>query len=73
MTDSAGNMKSDAQTQGAYALYLARFVEEYAKQGLTIQAVHPQNEPGYAKVKWTQPLFIDFFKTYLGRRSRNAT
>ena len=66
MKDSAGNMKSDAQTQTAYALYLARFVEEYAKEGLKIEAVHPQNEPGYASVKWTQALFIDFFKTYLG-------
>ncbi|MFL5304799.1 MAG: glycoside hydrolase family 30 protein [Polyangia bacterium] len=66
MKDSAGNMKSDAQTQTAYALYLARFVEEYAKEGLKIEAVHPQNEPGYASVKWTQTLFINFFKTYLG-------
>lgn len=66
MKDSAGNMKSDAQTQEAYALYLAKFVEEYAKEGLTIRAVHPQNEPGYASVRWTQTLFINFFKTYLG-------
>jgi glucosylceramidase len=66
MKDSAGNMKSDAQTQGAYALYLAKFVEEYGKEGLEIEAIHPQNEPGYASVKWTQTLFINFFKTYLG-------
>jgi len=66
MKDSAGNMKGDAQTQGAYALYLARFVEEYGKEGLKIEAIHPQNEPGYASVKWTQALFINFFKTYLG-------
>jgi glucosylceramidase len=66
MKDSGGNMKGDAQTQGAYALYLARFVEDYAKEGLKIEAIHPQNEPGYAQVRWTQSLFIDFFKTYLG-------
>ncbi len=66
MKDSSGNMKSDAQTQGAYALYLAKFVEEYGKEGLKIEAIHPQNEPGYAQVKWTQTLFINFFKTYLG-------
>ena len=66
MKDSGGNMKSDAQTQTAYALYLARFVEEYGKEGLKIEAIHPQNEPGYASVKWTQTLFINFFKTYLG-------
>src|SRR5690606_1201924 len=42
-----GNMKNDAQTLGAHALYLARFVEEYATEGIVIEAVHPQNEPGY--------------------------
>ncbi|MBV9945855.1 MAG: glucosylceramidase, partial [Myxococcales bacterium] len=66
MEDASHNMLSDAQTQGAYALYLARFVEEYAKAGLTIEAIHPQNEPGYAAVHWTQSEFIDFFGTYLG-------
>lgn len=69
------NMKSDAQTLGAHALYMARFVEEYAKEGLKIEAIHPQNEPGYARVKWTQASFITFLKTYLGATfaSRNLT
>jgi glucosylceramidase len=73
--DSSKNMKSDAQTQGAHALYLAKFVEEYAKEGLTIRAIHPQNEPGYAQVKWTQSLLINYFKTYLGPKfaERNVT
>jgi glucosylceramidase len=66
MMDSSSNMKSDAQTLGAHALYMSRFVEDYAKDGITIWAVHPQNEPGYAKVHWTQALLIDFMKTYLG-------
>ena len=66
MMDSSSNMKSDAQTLGAHALYMARFVEEYAKEGLTIEAIHPQNEPGYARVHWTQSEFITFMKTYLG-------
>jgi len=60
------NMKSDAQTLGAHALYFARFVEEYGKEGLKIEAVHPQNEPGYARVHWTQANLINFMKTYLG-------
>jgi glucosylceramidase len=60
------NMKSDAQTLGAHALYMARFVEEYAKVGLQIEAIQPQNEPGYARVHWTQALLIDFMKSYLG-------
>ena len=66
MMDSSSNMKSDAQTLGAHALYMARFVEEYAKLGLKIEAIHPQNEPGYARVHWTQANFITFMKTYLG-------
>jgi glucosylceramidase len=66
MMDSSRNMKSDAQTLGAHALYMARFVEEYAKEGLKIEAIHPQNEPGYARVHWTQALLIEFMKTYLG-------
>jgi glucosylceramidase len=66
MMDSSSNMKSDAQTQQAHALYMARFVEEYAKEGLKIEAIHPQNEPGYARVHWTQAELITFIKTYLG-------
>jgi glucosylceramidase len=66
MMDSNSNMKSDAQTQGAHALYMARFVEEYAKVGVKIEAIHPQNEPGYARVHWTQAELITFMKTYLG-------
>ena len=64
--DGGSNMKSDAQTLRAYALYLAKFVEEYAKEGITIGAVHPQNEPGYARVHWNQTLLVNFFKTYMG-------
>jgi glucosylceramidase len=63
---SGSNMKTDAQTLGAHALYMSRFVEEYAKEGLKLVAIHPQNEPGYARVHWTQAAFIDFIKTYLG-------
>jgi glucosylceramidase len=63
---STGNMLSDAQTLQAYALYFSLFVEGYAKLGLTIEAIHPQNEPGYAWAKWPGTLYIDFIKTYLG-------
>ena len=53
---NGGNMKTDAQTLKAHALYLARFVEEYAKEGMKIEAVHFQNEPGYGRVRgWTRP------------------
>jgi glucosylceramidase len=66
MKDASGNMKNDAQTLGAHALYMAKFVEEYAKEGLKVEAIQPQNEPGYARVKWTQAQLITFMKTYMG-------
>ena len=73
MMDSSSNMKSDAQTLGAHALYMARFVEEYAKEGLKIEAIHPQNEPGYGRVHWTQANLITFMKTYLGPKLAERT
>ncbi len=60
------NMRSDPQTLEAHALYLAKFVEAYGEEGFTIEAVHPQNEPGYANVRWSQAVLIDYFKSYLG-------
>ena len=63
---NGGTMKGDAQTLEAHALYLARFVEEYAAEEMTIEAIHPQNEPGYGAIRWEQSVLIDYFKTYLG-------
>jgi glucosylceramidase len=63
-------MSSDVSVLQAYALYLARFVEEYATLGLTIESVMPQNEPGYAtrypSCLWTPELMRDFVRDYLG-------
>lgn len=65
-----GNMKSDDQTLTAHALYLARFVEEYAKEGINIEAVHPQNEPGYPQdypsCSWSASLFANYIANYMG-------
>jgi len=64
---SNSNIKTDAQTLKAHALYFARFVEEYAKEGIKIDAVHFQNEPGYGRVHgWTGSLFASYAKTYMG-------
>jgi glucosylceramidase len=64
-----GNMKNDATTLQAFALYLTRFVEEYEKEGIAIDAVHPQNEPGYAQdypsCSWTGQQMATFIKTHL--------
>ncbi|KYF52926.1 glucosylceramidase, partial [Sorangium cellulosum] len=65
-----GRMKDDASTLQAYALYLAKFVEAYAGEGITIEAVHPQNEPNYEtrypSCTWTGALMAKFIGTYLG-------
>jgi len=63
-------MKSDAPTLAAYALYFARFIEEYGKQGIAIANVSPQNEPGYAtrypSCLWDDGALGTFVGTHLG-------
>jgi glucosylceramidase len=65
-----GSMKTDAQTLGAYALYLAKFVQAYAGEGIDIRAVGPQNEPGYEQdypsCAWTAQGLTDFVANYMG-------
>jgi len=64
-----GNLKNDATTLKALALYFARFVEEYGKEGIEIDNVHPQNEPGYGQdypsCGWTGAQMADFIKNHL--------
>ena len=63
-------MKTDAATLAAYALYFARYIEEYGKQGIAISDVSPQNEPGYAtrypSCLWDDGALGTFVGTYLG-------
>jgi len=65
-----GKMKDDKDVLNAFALYLEKFVQAYAAEGLTISAVHPQNEPGYVNpypsCSWTGELYIRFIRDYLG-------
>lgn len=44
-----GNFRNEAQVMDAHALYFSKFIEEYGKEGITINAVCPQNEPGYTQ------------------------
>jgi glucosylceramidase len=66
----SGAMRDDAAALAAYALYLARFVESYRGDGLTIGAVHVQNEPAqltrYPSCLWTPELIRDFVRDHLG-------
>jgi glucosylceramidase len=65
-----GNMKGDAQTLQAYALYLAKWVQAYAGQGITVEMLVPQNEPSYAEgypsCLWSPSTFSTFVGKYLG-------
>lgn len=63
-----GNMLDDHL--GAHALYLAKFVEEYAKEGINVAAVQPQNEPGYLQdypsCSWTGDQMTRYIRDHLG-------
>jgi len=65
-----GCMQDNAQVLQALALYLVRWVQAYGAQGIKIEAVHHQNEPGYAtgypSCLWTPALYSKFIGTYLG-------
>jgi glucosylceramidase len=65
-----GRIRDEPKILQAYALYFARFIEEYAAEGITISSVQPQNEPGfeqsYPTCLWTPELLSDFVGGYLG-------
>jgi glucosylceramidase len=69
-TFDGGNMVDNAQNLQALALYLAKFVKAYGAQGIKIEAIHHQNEPGYAtgypSCLWTPALYTKFIGMYLG-------
>jgi len=66
----SGYMKDDAQVYKAFALYLARFVEEYKTENIDIYAVAVQNEPliktNYPSCIWTPEQFLVFIRDYMG-------
>jgi glucosylceramidase len=65
-----GTMKSDDATLKAFALYLAKFVQEYGKLGIKVEAVAPQNEPnfeqGYPSAHWDSGTYVKFVRDYMG-------
>lgn len=54
----------------AYALYLARFVEDYRREGVIVDHLLVQNEPASITSRpgclWTGAQLRDFIRTYLG-------
>jgi glucosylceramidase len=65
-----GYMKDDPKVYAAYALYLAKFLEAYQKEGINAYAVAVQNEPkietNYPSCLWTSRQFLAFIKDYIG-------
>jgi glucosylceramidase len=63
-------MNGDAAILEAYSNYFARFVEGYAEQGIDVEVVAPQNEPGfeqnYPSCLWDGTTFKNFIAQYLG-------
>jgi glucosylceramidase len=65
-----GNMKSSATDLAAYAQYYTRFVSGYKAQGIAIEVVSPQNEPGYDQnypsCLWDKTTYVSWIGQYLG-------
>src|SRR6185369_16788453 len=65
-----GNMKSDTTILAAYAQYFVKFVQGYKDQGINIEIVSPQNEPGYDQnypsCLWDKTTYTTFIGKHLG-------
>ncbi|MEI9938652.1 MAG: glycoside hydrolase family 30 beta sandwich domain-containing protein [Pseudomonadota bacterium] len=65
-----GSMSSDAAILTAYAQYYSKFVTGYKDQGINIELVSPQNEPGYEQnypsCLWDKATYTSWVGTYLG-------
>jgi glucosylceramidase len=63
-------IRNEPEVLTAYALYLARYVEAYAEEGIEIRALHPQNEPelaaDYPSCEWSAESFARFTSDHLG-------
>jgi glucosylceramidase len=65
-----GTIKDDDATLQAFAGYLVKFVQGYARQGITVEAISPQNEPGYSgnypTCGWSSATYRKLVGQYLG-------
>ncbi len=71
-----GTLVWDKKHLDAYALYLAKFVQAYGKEGIRIAQIHVQNEPDsdqkFPSCVWTGERFRDFIRDHLGPAFRRA-
>lgn len=60
----------------AYAKYFVKYLKEYEKQGISISAVTPQNEPtmntAYASCVWNGEQLNEFIRDYLSPELKNS-
>jgi len=71
-----GTMKNDDVSLGAFAQYFVKFVQAYGQLGMPIEAVSPQNEPGYSgnypTCGWRPATYAKFVGQFLGPAVTNA-
>lgn len=64
-----GTLRWEEPVLKAYAKYFVKFVQAYAEQGVTVEAVHVQNEPiadqKFPSCVWTGEQLRDFIRDYL--------
>ena len=69
-TFDSGVFLDDPKTYRAYALYLLKFIQAYRQEGIPIETVAVQNEPGtltnYPSCDWTAVQYLSFIRDYLG-------
>jgi glucosylceramidase len=66
----SGAFLDDPKMYAAYALYLLKFLQSYRREGLPVEAVAVQNEPGtltnYPSCDWSAVQYLTFIRDYLG-------
>lgn len=69
-------MKTDPTVLSAYAQYFVKFIQDYAEEGIHVEHVQPQNEPGYTtrypSCSWSGSLLATFIADHLGPAFENA-
>lgn len=65
-----GNMRGDAQTLEAYALYFSKFVQAWRAEGINLYAIFPQNEMAlndnvYPQCHWNSSDMNAFLREHL--------
>lgn len=71
-TEDGYAIRWEPKVLAAYALYLAKYVQAYRREGIDVYAVHVQNEPHSEQVfpccTWPGEHLRDFIRDYLGPR-----